>query len=92
MQSTLSRSEKKRQYLNFRYGGVECKRGITVKKRNQERKIGRKWEENKDKRTNHQKIQHLEMTIYCSTFQISSYMLWSILFVLFLLNSLFERV
>lgn len=27
MQSTLSRSEKKRQYLNFRYGGVECKRG-----------------------------------------------------------------
>lgn len=30
MQSTLS--EKKRQYLNFRYEGIECKREITVKK------------------------------------------------------------
>lgn len=73
--------------------GLSAKEGSQwEKKRNQERKIGKKWEENKDKRTNNQKIQHLEMTVYCSIFQISSYMQWSILFVLFLLDSLFERV
>lgn len=41
MQSTLSRSEKKRQYLNFRYGGVESKRGITVGKKKESRKKNR---------------------------------------------------